>query len=189
MNILSSTLTAQLERSSRSTGLKLLYRKSHPDRKFSSMKNQKHCNCGAANLCQRSCKGLEVWMSGSKSLPSFEKSFLLLSKKSLSAGVTVFGFTTMVCLRTLQGDITCFSSGQRLISDIRTILRSNVRSLYTWLHAKLTTIVSVSFILSVGVLAILISVPLFLLMKAVRLKTSFLEFSRRLVKTPRKTSS
>lgn len=60
---------------------------------------------------------------------------------------------------------------------------------FTWLRAKLTLVVSVSFILSVAALGILISVALFLLMKLLKLKTSFLAFSRRLVKTLRKTSS
>ena len=183
------TLKVEWERSSRSTGWTLLFQRSQPDRRSSSMTNQRSCRCGAGNLCLRNCRGLEVWMSGSRSLPSFESAFLLLSKRSLSAGVTVFGFTIMACLRTLQGDITCFSSGQRLTSAILTILPSNVTSFFTWLRAKLIPVVSVSFILSVAVLGTLISVLLYLSTKLRRLKTSCLEYNRRLVRTLRKTSS
>ena len=154
-------------------GFSLFSQRNQSDRRFCSMINQSTCKCGRGHLCLRSCRGLEVWMSGSRSLPSFERSFLLLSKKSLSAGVTVFGFTTMASLRISQGDITCFSSGRKSISDFLTILPSSVRSFSTWLRAKLIPVVSVSYILSVGVLAILISAALYLWTKLRKLKTSF----------------
>ena len=83
-------------------------------------------------------------------------------------------FTIMAYLRILRGDIICSSSGRKSISDILTILRSNVKSFFTWLRAKLIPVVSVSFILSVAVLATLISVPLYLLTKLRRLKTKLL---------------
>ena len=138
------------------------------------MTYQRQCRCGSASLCPKSCKGFAVWMSGSKNLPSFEKSFILTSSKSFSVGVTVFGFTIMGNLRILQGGTICFYNGLKLISDIHHTLLSKKRSFSTWLRAKLILVVSVSFILSVVVLATLIYALLYLLTKLVKLKRSFL---------------
>ena len=189
MTLFGWTVQVSKARLFRSTVLTLLFRKFQESEISYFTTYPRSCRCGAAPMCHKNCRGLEVWMSGSRNQPSFDAPFLLTSSKSLSAGVTVFGFTIMVCLRTLQGGTTCFSSGRRLISDILRTLRSSVRSFSTWLRAKLIIVVSVSFILSVAVLAILISVLLYLLTKLLRLKTSCLEFSRRLVKMLRRTSS
>ena len=63
-------------------------------------------------------------MSGSRSLPSFGKKFSpYIEEEFEPSGVTVFGFTMQVAsLRISQGDITCFSSGRRSISDFLTYL-------------------------------------------------------------------
>ena len=186
---LRSTLTVRRVRVLNSMGFLLSSRKNQSDLRYSSMTNQRLCRCGDAFLCPKSCKGYEVWMSGTRNLPSSVGSFLVTSRRSLSGGVTVFGFTIMASLRTLQEGITCCSSGPRSTSGILTILPSSVKSFFTWLRAKLIPVASVSFILSVAVLATLISVLLFLLTKLRRLKTSFLAFSRRLVKILKRTSS
>ena len=186
---LRSTLTVQRVSVLNSMGFLLSSRKNQSDLKYSSMINQSLCNCGDAFLCPKSCRRFEVWMSGTKSLRSSVKSFLVSSKGSLSGGVTVFGFTTMASLRTSRGGITCSSSGQKSISGILTILPSNVKSFSTWLRAKLIPVVSVSFILSVAVLGILISVLLYSSTKLRRLRISCSEYSQRLVRTLRKTSS
>ena len=186
---LRSTLTVQRETSSNSMGYSLFFQKNRSDLKFSSMTGQRQCRCGNAYLCPKNCKGFAVWMSGSKSLPSFERSFVLTSSKSFSVGATAYGFTTMGSLRILQGDTICFYSGLKLISDTHHTLLSKEKSFFTWLLAKLIPVVSVSYILSVVVLVTLIYVPLSLWMKLVKLKTSFLEYSRRLVRTLRKISS
>ena len=122
----------------------LYFQKNRSDRRFSSMKNQRQCRCGNASLCLKSCKGFAVWMSGSKNLPSFGKSFVLTSNKSFSVGVTVCGFTIMGSLRILQGDTICFYNGLKLISDTHHTLLSKGRSFSTWLLAKLIPVVSVS---------------------------------------------
>ena len=184
-----STLTVQRVRVLNSMGFLLSSRNNQSDLKYSSMTSQRLCNCGDAFLCPKNCRRYEVWMSGTRSLQSSVGSFLVSSRGSLNAGATVFGFTIMACLRTLQGDIICCSNGRKSTSDILTILPSNVKSFFTWLRAKLIPVVSVSFILSVAVLGTLISVLLFLSTKLRRLKTSCLESNRRLVKTLRRTSS
>jgi len=66
---------------------------------------------------------------------------------------------------------------------------SKKTSLRTWLLVKLTLVVSVSFILSVVVLATLTYALLSWWMKLVKLKRSFLAYSRRQVKTRRRTFS
>ena len=186
---LRSTLTVQKEKLPNSTGYSLFYQKNQSDLKFSSMTSQERCRCGSAFLCPKTCKGFEVWMSGSKNLPSFERNFILTSSRSFSVGATVFGFTIMGNLRILQGGIICFYNGLKLISDIHHTLLSRKRSFSTWLRAKLILVVSVSFILSVVVLATLIFALQSLLTKLAKLKRSFLGFSQRQVKTLRRTFS
>jgi len=167
-----STLTVQRVRVLNSMGFLLSSRNNQSDLKYSSMTSQRLCNCGDAFLCPKSCRRYEVWMSGTRSLPSSVGSFLVSSRRSLNAGVTVFGFTIMASLRISQGDTTCSSSGRKSISDFLRILPSSVRSFSTWLRAKLTPVVSVSFILSVAALGTLMSVVLYLWMKLRKLKTS-----------------
>ena len=48
----------------------------------------------AKALCQRSCLGLRVWMSGPRPPESFEKSFLRISRRSFDVGVKAFGSIT-----------------------------------------------------------------------------------------------
>jgi hypothetical protein len=170
---LRSTLTVQRETSSNSMGYSLYFQRNRSDLRFSSMTSQRQCRCGNAYLCPRNCKGFAVWMSGSKSLPSFGRSFVLTSNKSFSVGVTVYGFTIMGSLRILQGDTICFYSGLKLISDTHHTLLSKKTSFSTWLLAKLIPVVSVSYILSVVVLATLIYALLSLWTKLVKLKRSF----------------
>jgi len=188
-NIITSTLTVQKEKLSSSTGYSWYYQRNRANRKFSSMTSQRSCSCGNAQICQRKCVGYAAWMSGSKSLPSFATSFVLTSNKSFSVGVTVYGFTIMGNLRILQGDTICFYNGLKLISDIHHTLLSKKTSLLTWLLVKLTTVVSVSFILSAVVLATLTYALLSWWMKLVKLKRSFLAYSRKLVKTRKRTYS
>lgn len=147
------------------------------------------CRCGAGYLCQKNCPVFEVWMSGLKHRRSFERDFVHISKKSLEGVVRVFGFTIRVHLRTLPGGTTCYFSGRKLILDTLRTFPFSVKSFFTWLRAKLTLVVSVSFILSVAALGTLISVVLFCLMKLLKLKTSFSVYSRRQVKTHRRISS
>src|SRR5210317_1029146 len=186
---LRSTLTVQKEKFSNSMGYSWYFQRNRADRKFSSMTYQRQFRCGNAYLCPKNCKGFAVWMSGSKSLPSFERSFVLTSNKSFSVGATVFGFTIMGNLRILQGDTICFYNGLKLISDTHHTSLSKRKSFSTWLLAKLIPVVSVSYILSVVVLATLIYALLSLWTKLVKLKRNFWAFSQRLVKTPRKTYS
>ena len=169
---LRSTLTVRWARVLNSMGFLLSSRKNQSDLKYSSMTNQSLCNCGDAFLCPKSCRRYEVWMSGTRSLRSSAGNFLVSSRGSLSAGVTVFGFTMMASLRTSRAGTTCSSSGQKSISDFLRILPSSVRSFSTWLRAKLTPVASVSFILSVVVLAIPMYAVLFLWTKLRKLKTS-----------------
>ena len=169
-------------------GFSLSFQRNHPDRRFSSMIGQSTCSCGKGYQCLRKCKGFEVWMSGTKNRVSSARSFLLTSNKSFSVAVTVFGFTIMASLRILQGGTICFYNGLKSMSDILNSYNSKEKSMSTWLRVKLTLVVSVSFILSVAVLGTLMSVVLYLLTRLVRLKRNFLVFSRRLVKTLRKTS-
>ena len=152
---LKSTLTAQREITSNRVGYLLCYQKNRSDLRYSSMKSQRSCSCGGACLCPKNCKGFEVWMSGSKNLPSFDQSFVYTSRKSFNAGGTAFGFTTMGSLRILQGDTICFYNGLKSISDTHHTLLSKEKSFFTWLLAKLIPVVSVSYILSVVVLATL----------------------------------
>jgi hypothetical protein len=180
---------AQREVSSNRVGYLFRFQNNHPDRKFSSMTNQRACRCGNAFLCLRNCRGFEVWMSGLRNHLSLERSFVLTSSRNFSVGVTVFGFTIMGNLRTLQGGTICFYNGLKLISDIHHTLLSKETSFFTWLLARLILVASASFILSVVVLATLIFVPLYLLTKLRRLKTSFLGYSQRLVKTLRRIFS
>ena len=119
----------------------------------------------------------------------FRSRFRVTSRKSFSVGGTVCGFTIMGSLRILQGDTICFYNGLKLISDTHHTLLSKEKSFSTWLLAKLIPVVSVSFILSVVVLATPIYALLYLLTKLVKLKRSCWAFSQRLVKTLRKTSS
>ena len=86
----------------------------------------------------------------------FGQSFVYTSRKSFNAGGTAFGFTTMGSLRILQGDTICFYNGLKLISDTHHTSLSKEKSFSTWLLAKLIPVVSVSYILSVVVLATLI---------------------------------
>ena len=83
---LRSTLTLQREISSNSMGYSLYSQRNQSDRRFSSMKSQRQCRCGNALLCPKNCKGFEVWMSGSKSLPSFGHKFRSYVEKSFNAG-------------------------------------------------------------------------------------------------------
>ena len=152
-----------LGRSSNCMGWQLLYRKNRADRRFSSMTNQSRCRCGRGYLCQRSCKILRVWMSGLTSPKSSATSTLLISNKSLSAAVTVFGFTITGGLSISQEGTTCSYSGARLISDTLLSSNSNKSSLRTFLRVSLIRVASVSCLLSVAVLAIPICVPLLLM--------------------------
>ena len=186
---LRSTLTVQRESMLSSTGYSLFFQKNRSDLRYSSMINQRSCRCGNAFLCPKNCKGFAVWMSGSRSLPSFETSFVLTSRKSFSVGATVCGFTTMGSLRILQGDTICFYNGLKSISDTHHTLLSKEKSFFTWLLAKLIPVVSVSFILSVVVLATLIYALLSLWTRLVKLKRSCWAFSQRLVKTRKKIFS
>ena len=186
---LRSTLTVQRELTSNRVGYLLSFQKNRSDLRYSSMTNQRSCSCGSAYLCPKSCRGFEVWMSGSRNLPSFDQGFVYTSRKSFNAGGTAFGFTTMGSLRILRGDTICFYSGLKSISDTHHTLLSKETSFFTWLLARLILAVSVSFILSVVALVTPIYVLLYLLMKLAKLKRSCWAFSRRLVKTLRKTSS
>ena len=186
---LRSTLTVQRELTSNRVGYLLSFQKNQSDLRYSSMISQRSCKCGNAYLCPKNCKGFEVWMSGSKNLPSFDQGFVYTSRKSFNAGGTVCGFTTMGNLRILQGDTICFYSGLKLISDTHHTLTSKEKSFSTWLLARLILAVSVSFILSVVALVTPIYALLYLLTKLVKLRRSCWAFSQRLVKTLRKTSS
>ena len=147
------------------------------------------CRCGKGYLCQQNCPVFEAWMSGPKRPRSFEKSFVHLSRKSLEGAGKVFGFTIRVSLRLSRGGTTCSSSGRRLTLATPHIWDSKETFSFTWLRAKLTRAVLASFTLSVAALVTLISALLFFLTKLLRLKTSFLAYSRRLVRMLRKTSS
>ena len=186
---LRSTLTVQRELTSNRVGYLLSFQKNRSDLRYSSMISQRSCKCGNAYLCPKNCKGFEVWMSGSRNLPSFDQGFVYTSRKSFNAGGTVCGFTTMGNLRILQGDTICFYSGLKLISDTHHTLTSKEKSFSTWLLARLILAVSVSFILSVVALVTPIYALLYLLTKLAKLKRSCWAFSQRLVKTLRKTSS
>src|SRR5210317_149298 len=180
--------TVQSETLSNLVGFTLLF-PNYP-RKESKVKVWRQvCRCGKGHLCQRSCPGLEVWTSGQRHRRSFERDFIHMSKRSLEGVVKVFGFTIRVHLRTLPGGTICYYSGPKLILDTLRTFPFSVKSFSTWLRAKLTLVVSVSFILSVAALGTLISVLLFLLTRLLRLKTNFLAFSRRLVKMLRRISS
>ena len=186
---LRSTLTVQRELTSNRVGYLLSFQKNQSDLRYSSMTNQRSCSCGSAYLCPKSCRGFEVWMSGSRNLPSFDQGFVYTSRKSFNAGGTAFGFTTMGNLRILRGDTICFYSGLKSISDTHHTLLSKEKSFFTWLLAKLIPVVSVSFILSVVVLATLIYALLSLWTRLVKLKRSCWAFSQRLVKTRKKIFS
>ncbi len=189
LKLLKSTLTGRVETSSNSMGCWLYSQRNQSDLRFSSMTSQRQCRCGDAYLCPKNCKGFAVWMSGSKGLLNFDEGFILTSNKSFSVAATVFGFTIMGNLRILQGDTICFFNGLKLISDTHHTLLSKERSFSTWLRAKLILAVSVSYILSVVVLATLMCALLYLLTRLVRLKRSFWAFSQRLVKMPRRIFS
>ena len=127
------------------------------------------------SYARRAAKHYEVWMSGTRSLPSSVRKFSGFIEKEFERrrnGVWFYnhGVPTYITGQALHAA----SSGRRLISDFLTILPSSVRSFSTWLRAKLIPVVSVSFILSVGVLAILISAASVLVDEATQVKDKLL---------------
>ena len=65
----------------RSTVLTLLFRKFQRNQTSYSTTCLKECRCGSAPMCHKNCRGLEVWMSGSRSQPSFDALFSFIEQE------------------------------------------------------------------------------------------------------------
>ena len=109
--------TIRRVKSSLSVGLIFSFPRLPLKKKSSLMTGSLLCKCGRDFLCQLNCRGFALWMSGMKCHRTSRSVFLRISRRSLSAGVTVFGSTITVCLHTLQGDTICSCSGAKWTSD------------------------------------------------------------------------
>ena len=109
------TLTAQRAKLSNSVEYIFAYQRNPQKKKSSSTTSRRLCNCGKGHICQRSCVGFALWMSGQRCQGSSVNVSVHISRMSLGVDVTAFGFITTVSLRTLQAGTIWPYNGRSLM--------------------------------------------------------------------------